>query len=128
MMLHIFKILGPPHTNNHVDMPYWLQYAMEQYQTPQFFKEGIAGFASLTGRSTDHVNKVIKEHLNQTLTETVTTIKINYAAQRLTMTNVPIKTICFDIGFNNIGHFYKVFKKHHDMTPKEFREINYKVF
>jgi len=128
MILHIFKILDTPHTGSPVEMPYWLQYALENYQTPQLFKEGIAGFASLTGRSTDHVNRVIKEHLNQTLTETVTTIKINYAAQRLTMTNVPIKTICFDIGFNNIGHFYKIFKKYHGMTPKAFREINHKVF
>lgn len=128
LVLHIFKVLKDYHNNIDSGIPHWLKFALEQYNTPQQFRTGIPGFVALTDRSTDHVNKVIKEHLNQTLTETVTKIKMNYAAQRLTMTNVPIKTICFNCGFDAIGHFYKVFKKHNGMTPKEFRDINQKIF
>ncbi len=128
LILHIFKILTEHAYRDEMEIPHWLHYAMEQYNTPKLFKEGVPGFVGLTDRTTDHVNKVIKQHLNQTLTETVTKIKMNYAAQRLTMTNVPIKTICFNCGFNAIGHFYKVFKRYNGMTPKEFREINHKVF
>jgi len=128
LILHIFKILGSTDQMKQSDMPFWLQYAIEQYQSPKAFKGGVAGFISLCERSTDHVNRVIKEHLNQTLTETITKLKINYAAQRLTMTNIPIKTISYDCGFKTIGHFYKVFKKYQGMTPKAFRDHNYKVF
>ncbi len=128
MVLHIFKILTEAETYDDTDIPHWLRYAMEQYNTPHQFRAGVPGFVALTDRTTDHVNKIIKYHLNQTLTDTVTKIKMSYAAQRLTMTNVPIKTICFNCGFNAIGHFYKVFKKYNGMTPKEFRDINHKVF
>ena len=128
LVLHLFKILDGSGQIKQSDMPYWLQYAIEQYQSPHAFRNGVAGFTALCQRSTDHVNRVIKLHLNQTLTETVTRLKINYAAQRLTMTNIPIKTISHDCGFKTIGHFYKVFKKYQGMTPKAFREHNYKVF
>lgn len=128
MVLHIFRLLTESFEEKSCDIPHWLAIALDQYNSPQLFRKGVLGFVELTGRSTDHVNKIIKQCLNQTLTETVTKIKMNYAAQRLTMTNVPIKTICYNCGFSAIGHFYKVFKKHNGKTPNEYREINHKVF
>ena len=128
IILHIFRLLTESLEQESNDIPYWLNLALKQYNSPQLFREGVPGFVAITNRTTDHVNKTIKQHLNQTLTETVTKIKMNYAAQRLTMTNVPIKIICYNCGFNTIGHFYKVFKKHNGMTPNEYRAINHKVF
>ncbi|GAF01546.1 AraC family transcriptional regulator [Saccharicrinis fermentans] len=128
IILQIFRMLSESFEDMANDMPHWLALALEQYNSPQLFREGVPGFVALTNRTTDHVNKIIKQYLNQTLTETVTKIKMNYAAQRLTMTNVPIKTICYNCGFNAIGHFYKVFKKYNGMTPNEYRAINHKVF
>lgn len=128
MALSIFRLLTETQEEKSDETPHWLNLALKQYNSPQSFRDGVAGFVALTNRTTDHVNKTTKQHLNQTLTETVTRIKMNYAAQRLTMTNVPIKTICYNCGFNAIGHFYKVFKKYNGMTPNEYREINYKVF
>ncbi len=128
MVLQIFRMLTEAFGDTSKDIPHWLALALKQYNSPQLFREGVPGFVALTNRTTDHVNKVIKQCLNQTLTETVTKIKINYAAQRLTMTSVPIKIICFNCGFNTIGHFYKIFKKYNGMTPNEFRSINHKVF
>lgn len=128
IILHIFRLLTESFGDKSNNIPHWLALALEQYNTPQLFREGIPGFVALTNRTTDHVNKVIKQCLHQTLTETITRIKMNYAAQRLTMTSVPIKIICFNCGFNTIGHFYKVFKKYNGMTPNEYRSINHKVF
>ncbi len=128
MVLQIFRILTESLSDKAQGIPHWLALALKQYNSPQLFRDGVPGFVALTNRTTDHVNKVIKQCLNQTLTETVTKIKINYAAQRLTMTNVPIKIICFNCGFNSIGHFYKIFKKYNGMTPNDYRAINHKVF
>ncbi len=128
MILQIFRMLTESFGDNAQSIPHWLALALKQYNSPQLFRDGVPGFVALTNRTTDHVNKVIKQCLNQTLTETVTKIKINYAAQRLTMTNVPIKIICFNCGFNSIGHFYKIFKKYNGMTPNDYRAINHKVF
>ncbi|MGQ1788295.1 MULTISPECIES: helix-turn-helix transcriptional regulator [unclassified Saccharicrinis] len=128
MILQIFKMLTESFEAKAKGIPHWLALALEQYNSPQLFREGVPGFVALTNRTTDHVNKIIKQHLNQTLTETVTKIKMSYAAQRLTMTNVPIKTICYNCGFNAIGHFYKVFKKYNGMTPNEYRAVNHRVF
>ncbi len=128
MVLHIFKVIQEAHSKSDSSMPHWLSYAIEQYSTPMNFRKGVAGFVELTDRSTDHVNKIVRMYMNRTLTEAVTQIKMTYAAHRLTMTNVPIKTICYNCGYNAIGHFYKVFKKHYGMTPKDYRQTNHKVF
>jgi mannose-6-phosphate isomerase-like protein (cupin superfamily) len=128
MILHIFRMLTESFGDKAYGIPHWLALALERYNSPQLFREGVPGFVALTNRTTDHVNKVIKQYLNQTLTETVTKIKINYAAQRLNMTNVPIKIICFNCGFNSIGHFYKIFKRYIGLTPNDYRAINHKVF
>ncbi|SMO64212.1 transcriptional regulator, AraC family [Saccharicrinis carchari] len=128
MVLQIFRMLTDSFSDKSNDVPHWLVLAMDQFNSPKLFREGIAGFVALTNRTTDHVNKTIRQCLNQTLTDTVTKIKMNYAAQRLSMTNVPIKTICYNCGYNAIGHFYKTFKKYNGMTPNEYRAINHKVF
>ncbi len=128
IVLQIFRMLTDSFGEKSNDVPHWLTLALDQYNSPQFFREGVAGFVSLTSRSTDHVNKTIKLCLNQTLTDTVTKIKMNYAAQRLSMTNVPIKTICYNCGFNTIGHFYKTFKKYNGLSPNKYRAINHRVF
>ncbi len=128
MMLNIFKLVQESENRSADDMPHWLALAIEQYNSPQLFQKGTQGFVELTKRSTDHVNKTLKKYLNQTLTETITKIKINYAAQRLTMTNVPIKTICSDSGFSAISNFYKVFQEINGMSPGTFRKRNHRVF
>ncbi len=128
MMLNIFKLLKESENRSADDMPHWLSLAIDQYNSPKLFQKGTQGFVELTKRSTDHVNKTLKKYLNQTLTETITKIKINYAAQRLTMTNVPIKTICYDSGFLAISNFYKVFQEINGMSPGKFRKLNHKVF
>jgi AraC family cel operon transcriptional repressor len=52
---------------------------------------------------------------------------MNFAAKQLVITNVPIKTICSDCGFNSLAHFYKTFKKVYHSTPSDFRKINQNV-
>ena len=118
LLLHILRILMKAVQNAEDMVPRWLQYALENYNTPQHFRSGIHGFVELTNRSLDHVNKTVKQHMNQTLTETLTKVKMNYAAQRLTMTNIPIKSICYNCGFNAIGHFYKVFNNYYRSKSK----------
>lgn len=110
------------------DIPTWLIYAMNNYNTPELFLKGISGFIELTGHSTAHVNRTLQKHLKQTLTETVIRIRINYASQQLIMTNASVKSICADCGFRSLSYFYRLFNKYTGHTPVDYRKKNHKIF
>ncbi|WP_372934613.1 helix-turn-helix domain-containing protein [Mariniphaga sediminis] len=41
--------------------------------------------------------------------------------RHLLATNHPIKEIAFHLGFSDVSYFTRFFKKHTNLTPKEFR-------
>jgi AraC family cel operon transcriptional repressor len=127
IMIHIFRLVSSMESE-HLHIPHWLAYALDNYNTPDKFKDGTQGFVSLTDRSVDHVNRVLQKHLKQTLTETVIKARLQYASQQLIMTNSSIKSICFNCGFDSISYFYRLFKKYIGQTPVEYRKKNHKVF
>ncbi|MFL0198170.1 helix-turn-helix domain-containing protein [Clostridium sp. WILCCON 0269] len=43
------------------------------------------------------------------------------ASELLLKSKKPISTIAFDVGFNGISYFGKVFKKYMNYTPSEYR-------
>ncbi len=127
IMNHIFRMVTSTEKES-FHIPHWLAFALENYNTPDKFKNGSIGFVTLTNRTVEHVNRVLQKHLKQTLTETVIKARLHYATQQLIMTNSSIKSICFDCGFDSISYFYRLFKKHIGQTPIEYRKKNSKVF
>ena len=110
---------GPP--------PVWLSQAMQQYLARQQFGDGSRGFAAICDRNIDHVNRMVRKCFHKTLTELVAELRMNFAAKQLSITNVPIKIISSDAGFNNLGHFYKVFREVYHQTPAEYRKLSQQI-
>ena len=126
LLIFIFRMLTEHEEDK--SLPHWLSYSLENFSTPEYFTKGTKGFLELSGKSLDHVNRILKQHLNQTLTETINKARMSYAANQLVMTNATIKWICDNCGFNNISHFDKLFKKHYGIAPSEYRKLNHKIF
>jgi YesN/AraC family two-component response regulator len=61
----------------------------------------------------------VLEHLNKT--------RINNALVMLMKNESSIIDICFDIGFNNLQHFYRTFKKETQHTPGYFANTNTEI-
>lgn len=108
--------------------PYWLNYAVEKFQTPGQLKKGAQGFVALTGKNKDYVNRTVRKFYNLTTTDFTNKLKLNYAARQLSMTNESIKSVAYNCGYMNLGHFYKTFKKYYGSTPSEYREEYKKIF
>ncbi len=127
IMLHIFSLFNQAKVTSS-QLPHWLAYAIENYVTPKQFRDGLEGFVRLCNRSGDHVNRTLQVHLKQSLSETVNKARLGYAAQQLTISNSPVKSICFDCGFENISYFYRLFKRHYGLTPADYRTNNHGIF
>lgn len=119
-LLHMLETESPPHDQELTDPP-WLHATLQAYEQHGDFKEGVGWLARNAGRTPEHLNSVIKQKLGVTTTEAINTIRMRHAAFRLRMSSAKILEICYDCGFENLGHFYRTFKKHYRMTPRAYR-------
>lgn len=127
-LLFTFRILTQFEGDN-IDgsVPLWLQSAIRDYSNPEQFVGGAVGFALLCHRGVDHVNRVVNRYFNISLTQLVNKIRMKYAAQQLILTDVPIKQLCVEVGFKNMGHFYRLFKEIYRSTPLQYRRVNQRI-
>jgi AraC-like DNA-binding protein len=67
--------------------------------------------------------RYFKKRTNLTFIEFLTDIRVNYACRLLTESNLPVKEICYESGFNSISTFLNLYKKKMGLTPQQYREI-----
>lgn len=70
-----------------------------------------------------HISHTFKEITSFSIMEYVQQRRIIEAQRMLKNSTNEIIDICFDCGFNNIQHFYRVFKKISGITPDKYRNI-----
>ena len=66
--------------------------------------------------------KIVKTHLNKTLTELITERIIVEAKRELYFTNKTIKEIAYHLGYTDEFYFSRLFKSHTDISPQLYRE------
>lgn len=58
-----------------------------------------------------------------TFSQFVTQYRLNTACELLKHSQKQISEICFIVGFNDVPHFNRVFKKQKGISPKEYRKL-----
>ncbi|MEN6315923.1 MAG: AraC family transcriptional regulator [Clostridiaceae bacterium] len=71
-----------------------------------------------------YICRLFHENLGVSVIEYLQYKRIIEAQKLLDDTDRPIIDICFNCGFNNIQHFYRVFKKISQMTPQQYRTVH----
>ena len=85
------------------------------------FSAGISRMYELSERSPEHLGRSLKKYFKETPTELINKLRLNYAANLLVNSDKDITEIAMDAGFENLSHFYHLFKKNFSIAPKEFR-------
>lgn len=68
-----------------------------------------------------YISHIFKEITGFSVIEYIQHQRIINAQKMLNNTDREIANICYDCGFNNLQHFYRVFKKISGTTPKNYR-------
>jgi AraC family transcriptional regulator, dual regulator of chb operon len=108
-------------------IPRWIIKIREEMEKKENFTKGISRMYEISGKSAEHLSRVFKKYFNETPTEFIQHIRLNYAANMLTNSDEDITSISMDSGFENLSHFYHLFKKHFNTSPKEFRTKHQKL-
>jgi AraC-like DNA-binding protein len=66
--------------------------------------------------------KFFKKVTDKTLIETTIDYRINYARQQLIKTDKTITDVCFESGFKDMSHFYKMFTNRMRVSPYNYRK------
>lgn len=70
----------------------------------------------------DFFNRLIKEFSGMTYTEYLQSERLVYAEKLLLDRKLSVSDIANEVGYQNIGYFYKIFRKKYGMLPSEYRK------
>jgi AraC-like DNA-binding protein/mannose-6-phosphate isomerase-like protein (cupin superfamily) len=82
----------------------------------------IEEMASLAGFSESHFMRFFKEAFGVSFVTYLNDYRLSMAARLLLSTEDSILNISQQVGFENLSHFNRQFKKKYDKTPREYRQ------
>lgn len=82
----------------------------------------LSDFAAQEGYTMTYLSHFIKEAMNQTFQEYVTSVRVNCACQRMASENRKLLEICHDSGFSDYRYFCRAFRAQFGMTPEQYRQ------
>lgn len=94
-----------------------LKYIEEHYSE----KLTLIEVAEKTYVSQWHLSKLLKKHTNQNFCDILNQARIKKAKELLDEPSLKIHEISEIVGFSDVTHFSKIFKKHEGVSPNEFR-------
>lgn len=101
--------------------PGWLIQIINILNSPVNANFSLNEFLKGIPYSYSYICHKFKEYIGMTMTDYYNQQKIKYAYSLLKTTNIAIEEICNKIGFNNVSHFYNLFKKYYNTTPNKIR-------
>lgn len=116
------------HTNDSASSQARLQLMMQyihQNYMHDISLDDIAGHARIS-KST--VLNLFRKYLHIAPINYLINYRLNEAAQLLSKTEKKINTISYETGFNNVDYFCRLFKKHYQLTPTEYRKKKLSTF
>ena len=86
----------------------------------------VSELADISGISQQYLCRIFRRTMNIRPNEYITCRRLLEAKKLLSETDMPINKISSMSGFSDSGYFCTVFKKHENMTPKEYRQLHRK--
>jgi AraC family cel operon transcriptional repressor len=102
-------------------LPAWLAQALEAFNDPRHLRGGVPELARLCGRSQEHLNRIVRACQDRRATDLVNAMRLDWAAARLRLSDLPVAEIAGECGLPNLAHFYKLFRASFGVTPAAFR-------
>ena len=103
--------------------PNWLTDAIRTIteNTDADLTGGPLALVATCGRSAEHVARSCRKYFHRTPTDIIDEARVRRAARLLATTKRSVLDICFDSGFNNVGHFHARFRHWFGQTPRQYR-------
>lgn len=82
--------------------------------------------SEITGLSISYISTIFKTNLNTSPINYLIHLRIEKACELLRMSNSKVYEIAYSVGYDNALYFSRLFKKHMNVSPKEYRTLEFK--
>ncbi len=79
--------------------------------------------ADFAGVSSFYLSKLFKEEKGETFINFISDKRLEKSRQLLSETNLSIKEITAEVGYNDQNYFSRIFKTKYGLSPKEYRKV-----
>ncbi len=91
----------------------------EEHTNPEFTIDGLASGLNMSQRS---MQRKIKALIDLTPVQLIAEYRLKKVEALLKDAQIHVTDIAFEVGFGDLSHFYRIFKKKHGMSPSQYRE------
>ena len=95
-----------------------------QYIETDYRDGSLAALAEGIPCDASWLSREIKRKTGKTFKELLLEKRLSQAAYLLANSQIKVSEIAAAVGYNNISHFYRIFKEQYKMSPKEYRCAN----
>lgn len=123
--LLIYSISSSSKKYVHADKYKRLEPAVSYIQT-HFYEQDITNekLAELCGMNVSYFRKLFKEHFGVSPISAITNKRLERAKELLKSDLDSVSQVASSVGYGNIYHFSKIFKKYTGLSPSEFSKTN----
>ncbi|MBE6758358.1 MAG: helix-turn-helix domain-containing protein [Ruminococcaceae bacterium] len=122
LLLKIFTRYFPQFRTDESTLLPWLRQLDRKMRHLEHFSQGVEHMVRLSGKSREHLCRSLKKHFNKSASEYLNDLRLNYLANSLVTTNLPIIDLCYTCGFENTSWAYTLFKRKYGTSPAKFRK------
>lgn len=105
-------------------IPDWLEYVHDEMRKKENYMEGISRFVELSGKSQEHLIRMMKKYYKITPSAYLNYIRLEQAALLLRTTENNVLDIMLRCGYNNVSYFNQRFKEEYGTSPSRYRKFN----
>ncbi len=95
-------------------------YIMQNYLNPL----SVQTLADFIGIERSYLYRIFKINLGMSPLQYINSFRITKACELIKSTNLSIEEVAKSVGYDNISHFYKNFKKYTNITPNQYKNLN----
>ena len=106
------------------DVPFILKAVVKYIEDNISYRIDINDLAQLTRWSSQHFIRVFTQFMGVTPYQFILKKKMEKAKVLITETDISMKDIAFELGFQSYGNFCKIFKRETGKNPDEYRKYN----
>lgn len=97
------------------------RFMTDNFSNPELSLKSVADYVGLNEK---YFSTVFTQKTGSTFRDYLTEIRMEKAKQLLKTTDMKVYEICDCIGYNNVEHFNRMFKKMTDVSPGTYRKEN----
>ena len=126
-MLNCLKSVAHQSLQNplsHDPAPSWLKQLRAEMTHPKNVITGRDALSNLCDRNISYIHRMWKKHFHQTPGQFINSERIGLAKIDLIQSDKDMTTICYNVGFNDLSYFYRLFKDECGCSPLQYRKQN----